>query len=309
MGLFEVYATISIALAVAIPTFFEKVMRPGYEKRVEKFRQNSLEEFKQSLNEAVGIFNRESELTEEIGEKMQSVVESWDMVRTNDKKFEDSIVHRNYVTLSWLTVFGLSIFSMYSQEFNTFKYFDLPKTTTIIFFVALIFTMLYVKSLLDFDKDLSNIVTEEEKLKEIKRQTKFSAGFSDIQKLERDMVSQINDALKVNAIPFESEMKGKRFVYDFVLPGVEKPKIIIEVKTFREKSTFTPPFILDNIIRRSVFSKRDYPQSKFILFVNNKEYYLNPQNEEMLRYDVDKIFDLKDMKELIIYLKNELKDI
>jgi hypothetical protein len=308
MGLFEVYATTSVALAIAIPTFFEKVMRPGYEKRVEKFRRNSLEEFKQSLNEVVGILYRESELTEEIVEKMKSVLESWDMVRTNDKKFEESIVKRNYIALSWLFVFVLTVFSMSFQEFNNILNFDLAKITTLIFFMTLIFTIVYVKSLLDFDKDLSCIVTEEGKLKKEKRQTKFSDGFSDLLKLELDTVSHINDALKDNAIPFEREIKGKRFNYDFVLPGSEMPKIFIEVKPLREKSSLFPLVHADSIIRKSVFSKRDYPQSKFILFSNNKENFLTPQTEEMLRYDVDKIFDLKDMKEFIIYLKEELKD-
>ncbi len=155
----------------------------------------------------------------------------------------------------------------------------------------------------------SNIVTEEEKLKEIKRPTKFSDGFSDLLKLELDTVSHINDALKDNAIPFEREIKGKRFNYDFVLPGSEKPKIFIEVRPLREKSSLFPHIYSDSIIRRSVFSKRDYPQSKVILFSNNKENFLTPQTQEILMHDVDKIFDLKDMKEFIIYLKEELKDI
>ena len=197
MGLFEVYATTSIALAVAIPTFFEKVMRPGYEKRVEKFRQESLEEFRQALNEFVDIFNIKNELTEEIIEKMEYVVESWGKVQINDKKFEQLINLRNLVTLSWFFIFSWTILSIHSLEISNILNFDWPKYVTFIFFSGIVITFSFVYSLLQFDKELVKFDAEEEKSKEIKkRPTRIFGNRYNIRNQQLEAESQIMNALK-----------------------------------------------------------------------------------------------------------------
>ncbi|MFA4955560.1 MAG: hypothetical protein WC556_01130 [Candidatus Methanoperedens sp.] len=305
MGLFEIYATTSIALAVAIPTFFEKVMRPGYEKRVEKFRKKSLEEFRLSLNEVVEIFNKESELTEEIGEKMDSVVDSWSTVQSNDKKFEELINNRNYVTLGWLLAFSAALLSINSQEFNNILNIEWPKYVTLIFFLALASTIFYLKSLSDFDKELSRFGMEDEKLKEISRPNILSGEVSELRKTELDIESRIIEALKNNAIPFEKDAMGKRNRYDIVIPDIKNPKIFIEIKA-RLPVLPRISITLDRVISMAVFTKRDYPQSKFILLINNKKKFFLPSVEEFLKYDVDKILDINEINEFITYLKKEL---
>lgn len=304
MGIFEIYATTSIAFAVAIPTFFEKVMRPGYEKRVEKFRKESLDEFRQSLNEVVDIFNRRNELTDEIGEKMEDVVGSWYTVQSNDKKFEQLIVNRNYITLGWLLTFCWTILSIHSQEIGNIFNFEWPKYVTAIFFILLIITFIYVYSLLDFDKKLSRFSTEEEKLKETKRPSVLSGEVSDTRTLSLEVKSRIIDALHNNNIPFEEEVIVKHNFYDIVVPDRTKPKVIIEIKAFRRKVGL---FTTDRIIRMSVFTKREFPQSKFVVFVNDKNLFLTPRTEELLQADVDQIFDFDDLKKFIDFVKTELE--
>lgn len=304
MVLYEVYATTSIALAIAIPTFFEKVMRPGYEKRVEKFRKESLGEFRQSLNEVVENFNKQSELTEEIIEKMDSLVDSWSTVQSNDKKFEELKDQRNRVTLGWIFAFGWALLSINSLEFNNnILNFEWPKYVTIVFFIALAITAIYLKSLSDFDKDLSRFGIEEEKLKEIKKSTILSGEISGLRKLELDLESQLIEALKLNAIPFEKDVMGKRNSYDLIVPDSKNPKVLIEIKGRISTLLLST---MDRIINKAIFSKRDYPQSKFVLFIGNKEKILTPDTQELLKYDLDKIFDIKELNEFIIYLKKEL---
>lgn len=308
MALFEVYATTSIALAIAIPTFFEKVMRPGYEKRVEKFRQESREEFGQALNEFVDIFDRENELTEESIEKMGYVVDSWGKVQTNDKKFEQLITQRNSVTLSWLFIFSWTILSIHSLEINNILNFDWPKYVTYIFFTGIAFTFLHVKSLLQFDRELVKFDTEEEKSKEIKKRPTIMTGdMSDIRNQHLETESQIINALKNSDIPFEKEVSGKNFNYDIVIPDSKKPKVFIEIKVFHDTRKFLSPIILNKLVRISVFSKREYPQSEFVVFTNNKDSFLTPRAKELLKLDVDKIFDLDEMNEFIKFVKNELE--
>lgn len=304
MGIFEIYATTSIALAVAIPTFFEKVMRPGYEKRVEKFRKESLDEFRQSLNEVVEIFNIGNELTDEIGEKMEDVVGFWYTVQSNDKKFEQLIVRRNYITVGWLLTFCWTILSIHSQEIDNIFNFEWPKYVTFIFFILLIITVIYVYSLLNFDVELSRFSTEEERLKETKRPSVLSGEVSDARTLSYEVKSRIIDALDNNNIPFETEVKVKYNFYDIVVPDRTKPKVIIEIKAFRRKDRF---FTTDRIIRMSVFTKREFPQSKFVVFVNDKNLFLTPHTEELLRADVDQIFDFDNLKEFIEFIKTELE--
>lgn len=308
MELFEIYATTSIALAVAIPTFFEKVMRPGYEKRVEKFRQESLEEFRQLLNEFVNIFNKENELTEEVIEKMEYVVESWGTVQINDNKFEKLLNERKFVTLSWFFVFSWAILSIHSLEISNILNFDWPKYATIIFFIGIAITISHVNSLLQFDRKLVKFDTEEEKSKEIKkRPTRMATYMSDIRNQVLETESQIIDALINSNISFEKDVSIKNSRYDFVIPDRETPKVFVEIKVFRDTRNFVPQMILDRLVKTSVFSKRDYPQSKFVFLVNNKDIFLTPRIEESLKFDIDKIFDLKEINEFIKFVKNELE--
>lgn len=308
MGLFEVYATTSIALAVAIPTFFEKVMRPGYEKRVEKFRQESLEEFRQALNEFVDIFNIKNELTEEIIEKMEYVVESWGKVQINDKKFEQLINLRNLVTLSWFFIFSWTILSIHSLEISNILNFDWPKYVTFIFFSGIVITFSFVYSLLQFDKELVKFDAEEEKSKEIKkRPTRIFGNRYNIRNQQLEAESQIMNALKNSNIPFERDVSEKNYHYDIVIPNLKKPKVFVEIKVFLDTRNYFSPMMLDRLVRMSVFSKRDYPQSKFVVFTNNKDDFITSRAGKLLKFDVDKTFDLKEINEFIKFIKNELE--
>ena len=300
MALFEVYATTSIALAIAIPTFFEKVMRPGYEKKVEKYRQESLEVFRQALNEFADIFNRENELTDEIIEKMENVVNSWGTVKINEKKFEHLINQRNLVTLSWLIIFSWTILSIHSLEINNILNFDWPKYVTYIFFIGIAMTFFHVNSLLQFDRELVKFDAEEEK-------SKMAGDMSDIRNQHLETESQIINALRNSDIPFENEVSGKNFNYDIVIPDSKKPKVFIEIKLFHDTRTFLSPIILNNLVRIAVFSKREYPQSKFVVFTNNKDSFITRRNKKLLKLDVDKIFDIDEMNEFIKFVKNELE--
>lgn len=298
MALFEIYVTLSITLAFGIPTFFEKVMRSGYERRVESFKESIIKEYQESLKNAVTELEEAEELTDEVIEGMDEVTDAWVDVRSNYMKLKNLLNYRNYLFVGWMLSVVVSSLAIYVHEFNTLP-LNIPLNwiylAPLIFYFMLVATTWYGWKLFEFDRELLKFSKTE---KEEGIRLKPSIRFREMMKTGEDVRNRVVNVLKESSIPFEVECKIDRFRYDIIIPNIKKPQFFVEIKYVSRPETL---MTFDSVARMFGVTKNKYPDSKTILLVNMKN-LSHRAKEETNRY-ADKAFDLDNLQDFIEFVK------
>ncbi len=308
MPFYEVIATASITLALAIPAFLEKVMRAGYEKRVESYKDGVVQEFRDVFIEAFNEFNEVQALTEEIEEKISEVVGMWEEVRTNYHRLEELIKRRIYLTIGWILVFASSIGAIYSNTYNvTLFNTDWAGITNALFVSLLIVTIIYFYQLLKFDYDLTkyNENNFEEKLVLSRDRTDNMDKIESFREYIKEKEEIIEKFLSNKNIKFEKEVKINNSRVDYAIPDSKSPKIIIETKFSRSKSNL-PHFIYGSVIGHFALIKKDFPEIKTILITNFDISKYTARYNDLLKF-TDSVIDISQIDRLDELIKEYLK--
>lgn len=305
MPFYEVIATVSLTLALAIPTFLEKVMRSGYERRVESYKNGVIEEFREVFVEAFNEFNEVQYLTTEIEDKISEVVSMWEEVQTNYHKLESFIKTRIYLTIGWIIVFSCSISSIYSQSYNVILFnIDWPGLTNLIFGLLLFITIIYIYQLLKFDYDLTQYIETKfhEKLDfrdPMEKKEKYK--IETIREYEKKNELIIEKFLKEQNIKFEKDIVINNKRVDFIIPNARSPQIIIELKVRRFERGL-PHFIYGSIIALFASLKVDFPNIKTVLITNYDLSKYETRYKDLIKF-TDAIVKLEKIEKLGEFIK------
>lgn len=155
MVLYEIMATTSIALALAIPVFMEKVMRPRYEERFEDFRKLLKKNFMSKMANALEAMTKsEDDITPDNFDVMESLFSEWNDVKTNYNKLKGYLGQRKFYFGFWMVSFILSLSSCEYPSIPLLLGYNLGQVSLIIFFVVLIISGWYVWQLFELDEQL-----------------------------------------------------------------------------------------------------------------------------------------------------------
>jgi len=233
MALYEVLATVAITLGLAIPVFMEKVMRPRYEERFEEFKVTRKADFIDELDKTVQKLKQsKDDLTEEIIDEMGSLYENWEEIVSGENELAWLIRQRKYVFIGCFVAAVLCVFSIdYSGNYVVQSPpLTLGQVAVASFVVMFLWSVYYGYRLFRLDEKL--LETKAEKIG-----SSFAGGVSTREILKSYEVAEGNvskslDSLK---IPYEKNAKiksdDKISMVDFIIPSVEKPMYILEVKS------------------------------------------------------------------------------
>ena len=309
MAFYEVLATVSITLAIGIPTFLEKVMRSGYEKRVDTYRTGLVKEFNDGFTEASEEFSKVKDITEEIEVIMDNLFSIWNRSKTNYHKLGWLIQSRIYLFLGWMVVFCCCLLAIYcqDQQIDTLFNIDWKGYSNVLFSFLMIATIMYGVSLFKFDWDLTRYSEKELQDKSDKRTEPqlFKSRATSMQDFVTEKKRKIEDYLISQNIKFEKEAMIKNRTIDFVIPNSKLPEIIIESRFIPPDRHF--PFSFWNrIISLFAIMKNNFPKINTILITN-----LNEIKSERLKNDLaiftDKIVYLDNIDELGTFIKKHMK--
>lgn len=302
MAIAEVIAGLSLTLAFAIPTFFDKVMRPGYTKKVNAYRKDLTEQVQSSLEKALDEIKQDEEMSEETSYMLDDVADLWFDVRGKINKLDMLLNFRSFLFLLCILALFTSLMGIYSNQFtNPIKGFDWVNSAFWLFMLILGFLLYYGYQIFDFDRELTRYSLEKREIvheKFGKSPTLIKGeGVSAMEK-EENRYSQL---LENNNIPFEKDPKVGRFYFDFVVPSMRNPKVLIEIKLFGEKFSYSR---VNRLLVMSLRVKESYPDSKLILLTNPSK--IKKKLVREIEGFYGKIFDIENPKEFLKYLSKEL---
>jgi hypothetical protein len=233
MTLFEVMTAFSVSLAIGIPAFMDKVMRPRYEDRFEEFRTARREAFLDEFENAHRKLKQtKEEIAPETAETMEGLFEKWGQLKSDQNRLQRLLFLRKFLYLGWFTVSGLCLLSIqFSESLIGQTNFNLGQATSFAFAVMFLFSLWYGYSLFDLDDKLSKF--KGETTGEIfGRPESVQVTFGAYVELER----KVERTLSKYKIPFERNAmlkteKGMVTEVDFVVPSSQNPKYAIEIKS------------------------------------------------------------------------------
>lgn len=244
MTLFEVMTALSASLAIAIPTFMEKVMRPKYEERFSDFRRARREVF---FDEFENAFNQvkkaKGEMTPDIMETIESLFNEWGQVKADENKLTTLLRYRKFFFIGWLVCCALCLFAIQYSESPIWllaltiidgsqEAAPIPFGSLVGFFFSIMFiwTLWYGFQLFRLDETLTKFMTKT-----------TGETFVEVESIRTAMESyreaerKVENALKKFNIPFHKdtiiEIEGLGTEVDFAIPTRKKPRYLIEVKT------------------------------------------------------------------------------
>lgn len=233
MTLFEVMTAFSVSLAIGLPTFMEKVMRPRYEDRFEEFRKARRDAFLDEFESAHRKLKQtKEEIAPETAETMEGLFEKWSQLKSDENRLTRLLYLRKLLYLGWFTVSGLCLSSIqFSESLIGQTNFNLGEATSFAFIVMFLFSLWYGYSLFDLDDKLSKFkgeTTGEIFGKPESVQVTFGAYVELERKVER--------TLSKYSIPFAKNAmlktdKGMVTEVDFAVPSSQNPKYVIEIKS------------------------------------------------------------------------------
>lgn len=297
MPLYEVLATISLTFAIGIPTFLEKVMRTGYETRVERYQNGVLREFREVFYDAFQEFSKSQDLTDEIENQISKVVDLWERVRSNYHKLERLIQNRTYLFLGWMLVFSSCLITLYS-EYQGIQYlfnFDWAQLTNVTFVLLLLITIVYGYGLLSFDTELTKYggkKLEEKVGRSIGTEAKVDS-YEKLVKFRKENEMLVDNYLVQNNIKFEKESYIGNQKFDYVLPDRNSPKIVLTTKFFTSNK-IPSGLVSSTIISEFAPLKFGNPKVKTIFITNfdfkkNTSFYVNTMKFTDVIIKIDEI--------------------
>lgn len=232
MAIFEALTAISVGLALGIPAFMDKVMRPKYEERFEEFRKTRREAFFDEFEDASRKLRQTTEeIAPETVEAMESLFGEWGQLKSDENRLKKLLSMRKFFFVGWFLVCGLSLISIQSSESQIGQTsWSLGQATIGAVIVMFLASLWYGYTLFDFDDQLSKFKGETTGAVFGKTETvRFSlVAYS---QLER----KVEAALKKFKIPYAKnallKTNGVRTEVDFVIPPGQNPKFAIEIKS------------------------------------------------------------------------------
>ena len=231
MPLFEVMTGISVTLAIAIPTFMEKVMRPRYEERFSEFTRARREVFFDEFETAFAKLKQSrEEMTPDLIDTMESLFNEWGQVRTDETRLTTLLSYRKFFFVGWLLSCVLSLFSIqYSEAVVPYTVRTLGESTMAFFIIMFLATMWYGWQLFKLDEKLSKF-----KAKTTGETFGMVEPISVTIATGRQEEHKVAEFLKKLEIPFEQDtaikVNEQTTYVDFAIPNAKKPKYIIELK-------------------------------------------------------------------------------
>jgi len=154
--MFEIMATASLTLALAIPVFMDKVMRPRYEERFEDFRKLLKKNLMLKMTDAVKTMKKSKEhVTSDDYDVMESLFNEWNDVKTNYNKLNRYLRERKLYFGFWMVSFVLSLLACQYSDLPLLLDYNLGRISLIVFFATLIVSVWYVWELFKLDELLS----------------------------------------------------------------------------------------------------------------------------------------------------------
>ena len=288
MTLFEVMTVLTVSLAIAIPTFMDKVMRPKYEERFSEFREARrdvfLDEFENAFNQ---LKKTKEEMTPEIIETMESLFNEWGQVKSDENKLSTLLRYRKLFYFGWFVSGVLCLFSIeYSETLIPQTRIPLGNVAIFVFIVIFCLSLWYGYELFELDEKLSKFKT---------KTTGETFGKAEsigiIMESYRQAESKVENTLKKFGIPFNKNIamrtNGGVIIPDYVISSKKTPKYLIEVKTrIRSRDIYS-------LSLRYRAIKTDRPLKKILIS--------NFRSEEELKYAKaywDFVIDFQNLDEL-----------
>lgn len=231
MALFEVMTALSVSLAIAIPTFMDKVMRPKYEGRFSEFRKVRREDFFDEFEDAYRQLKQaKEEMTPETIETMERLFNDWGQIKTDENKLTSLLKLRKFYFIAWLISCVLSLVSIENSEtMIPYTNDNLGTFAMLGFLFMLFFSGVYCIELFLFD----------EKLSEFKAKT-TGETFGKVESARITVTSilktidRVENVLKKFKIPYYKDAllktNGGGSYVDFAIPTTKNPKYLIEIK-------------------------------------------------------------------------------
>lgn len=232
MTLFEVMTALSVSLAIAIPTFMDKVMRPKYEERFEEFRKARRETFLDEFEDASKKLKQsKEEMAPETVETMEKLFGEWGQLKSDENRLKKLLFMRKFFCIGWFIVSGLSLSSIqFSESQLGLTNYSLGQVTIIAFTAMFIASLWYGYNLFDLDEELSKF--KGETTGEVFGKTesvRISIG------AYLQLEQKVEMVLRKFKIPFAKNVRLKTngivTEVDFVIPSGQNPKYAIEIKS------------------------------------------------------------------------------
>jgi hypothetical protein len=272
MAMLEALLAASIAFAIGVPAFFEKVMRPGYEQKTKMYRKELYNEFRETLRETTEEFDRWGDITEEADTAMNALAELWVKVRNQARRFEVILYFRSILTVLWLFTTAVAAAGLYYQDVGMLEGGpDWYMASFFIFTLCLALTLMFVSILFDFDKRLLKV--SEATTKEAPHQVAPfipEEGEKSFTELRRELLESVTRALELSGVPFLMNVRIGDRQYDFVLPSVESPRVVVDVRFFRSERLTRrfSKFALDRIVARFLYLRDVLPDVRTVVISN-----------------------------------------
>jgi hypothetical protein len=233
MTLFEAMTAFSVALAIGIPAFMDKVMRPKYEDRFEEFRKARRDTFLDEFESAHRKLKQaKEEIAPETAEAMEGLFEKWGQLKGDENRLKRLLFLRKFLYLGWFTVSGLCLLSIqFSEDLIGQTNVSLGQVTSFSFGVMFFFSLWYGYSLFDLDDQLSKFKGET---------TGETFGKSESVRVTYGAYVELEHKVEITLdkfnIPFAKNAmlktdKGMVTEVDFVVPSSQNPKYAIEIKS------------------------------------------------------------------------------
>lgn len=298
MVFFELLAAASLSLALAIPVFMDRVMRPRYEERFEEFRQHNRLSFFEAFERALEKFRRAKTsarlLTPEVYQTMEDLFVRWGRVKASENQLDALLRRRKYLFVAWMISFGMSVGASGFPDLIIIRpNIRIGDTALWTFILVAVYSVYYVVQLFELDEKVSRFKGVGPKpTEDMPVLSTTKAGPAVASELERDMAEQLRKA----NVEFElrPRMPDAGFIPDFVVPSSKNPKYFIEIK--------------GNVNRRSTASwlnyesrglKHRYPTARTVLIAHKIPHDI----ETLLDRGWDFVFDWTELTKIIATLK------
>lgn len=282
MVFYEVLAGASLSLALAIPIFLDKVMRPRYEERFEEFKfQNQMDFVKILQDISDKVRDNKDEFIDRISDEMEKLINAWGYLKSNENKMNKLIEYRKGLFLGWMGTFILNILSIKYGPIKIFNLINQDDFSTLVFMFMVLISTKYVYDLFKLDDSLSKIkITENKKEQEIViPKSTISSIMSEYITIE-NMVTKELDGYVDYMKNVRMKIGDMLYELDIIIPNDKNPKYIIEIKTRLSRQ------IIRRLNYRFSEIKKNLPHIKLILIYESTTLTSLKESHETWDYNI-----------------------
>ncbi|MGA3108384.1 MAG: hypothetical protein ABSD99_02860 [Candidatus Bathyarchaeia archaeon] len=294
MPFFELLAGAALTLGLAIPVFMDKVMRPKYEERFTEFRLQNRIEFIDSLERALGkvrgVKRSTAAMTPEVYASMEELVNKWSRLRSDETRLDTLLDRREYLFVAWMISFGLSALSVGFPGIVVNQH-AIGEVAGWYFALVMVFSVVYVVQLFDFDKKLSKFRPFEFE----KASNQPNINISEFRAADSTYEVRVANELNSRQVTFERHPKiHGPFRPDFAIPSSKNPQYFVEARGDLSKESSVGWLNYDIRALRS-----NYPQVKMVVISRA----LTARTRRLLSKYWDYVFEDSEIEKLVEILK------